>query len=62
MGASLGFQVHGHKLVGTDGQAARDDEQVSSTAIRRALHEGRLADANAMLGRPHEMRGPVVAR
>ena len=60
MGGRLGFAVCGHKLVGTDGRAARDDEQVSSTAIRRALHEGRLADANAMLGRPHEMRGPVV--
>lgn len=60
MGSTLDFDVQGHKLVGTDGRAARDDEQVSSTAIRRALHEGRLADANAMLGRPHEMRGPVV--
>lgn len=60
MGASLGFGVHGHKLVGPDGTAARDDAQVSSTAIRRALIEGRLADANAMLGRPYEMRGPVT--
>jgi riboflavin kinase / FMN adenylyltransferase len=60
MGAAAGFTVCGHKLVGPDGLAARDDAQVSSTAIRRALHEGRLADANLMLGRPHEMRGPVV--
>ena len=60
MGDRLGFEVYGHKLVGRDGRAARDDEQVSSTAIRRALHEGRLAEANSMLGRPHEMRGPVV--
>jgi len=60
LGASMGFTVHGHKLVGPDGRAARDDAQVSSTAIRRALHEGRLADANRMLGRPHSMRGPVV--
>ncbi len=60
MGQELGFTVLGHKLVGPDGQAARDDAQVSSTAIRRAIHEGRLADANLMLGRPHEMRGPVV--
>ncbi len=60
MGAELGFDVLGHKLVGADGQAARDDAQVSSTAIRRALHEGRLIDANLMLGRPHEMRGTVV--
>jgi riboflavin kinase/FMN adenylyltransferase len=60
MGARLGFDVLGHKLVGADGHAARDDAQVSSTAIRRALHEGRLVDANLMLGRPHEMRGTVV--
>ncbi len=60
MGVASGFDVLGYKLVGPDGQAARDDEQVSSTAIRRALHEGRLVDANAMLGRPHEMRGDVV--
>ena len=60
MGAELGFEVNGMRLVGPDGEAARDDEQVSSTAIRRALHQGRLDDAIAMLGRPHEMRGPVV--
>ncbi|MGI9576979.1 MAG: bifunctional riboflavin kinase/FAD synthetase [Microthrixaceae bacterium] len=60
MGGELGFQVTGMRLVGPDGEAARDDAQVSSTAIRRALHQGRLEDAIAMLGRPHEMRGPVV--
>lgn len=60
MGEELDFDVSGHRLVGPDRQPARDDEQVSSTAIRRALHDGRLADANRMLGRPHEMRGPVV--
>jgi riboflavin kinase/FMN adenylyltransferase len=60
MGATLGFEVIGHHLVGPDGRDARDDSQVSSTAIRRALVEGRLADANRMLGRPHEMRGPVT--
>ncbi len=60
MGARLNFSVHGHKLVGPDGRAARDDAQVSSTAIRRAIHEGRTADANHMLGRPHEIRGVVV--
>lgn len=60
MGAESGFEVTGHRLVGADGTPARDDEQVSSTAIRRALHQGRLADANRMLGRSHEMRGPVT--
>ena len=61
MGAGAGFGVSGIRLVGTDGHPARDDVQVSSTAIRRALHDGRLSDANRMLGRPHEMRGTVVA-
>ncbi len=60
MGSQLGFEVIGHKLVGRDCHAARDDEPVSSTAIRRARHVGRRADANSMLGRPYEMRGPVV--
>ncbi len=35
------------------------DEPVSSTAIRRALAGGDIARANAMLGRPHEVRGVV---
>lgn len=60
MGAALGFDVVGHHLIGTDGTDARPELQVSSTAIRRALAEGRLSDANAMLGRAHEMRGPVA--
>ena len=33
---------------------------VSSTAIRTALSDGRVEDAAAMLGRPHEVRGLVV--
>ncbi len=57
MGAELGFEVIGHELVGLDGFAA--DEPVSSTRIRRALRAGDLAAANAMLGRPHELRGIV---
>lgn len=32
---------------------------MSSTAVRRALAAGELAVANAMLGRPHEVRGVV---
>ena len=60
LGQECGFEVIGHHLVAADGSDARDELQVSSTAIRRALAEGRLHDANAMLGRPHEMRGPVV--
>jgi riboflavin kinase/FMN adenylyltransferase len=59
-GAHLGFEVLGHHLVGRTGEDALDDSSVSSTAIRRALVEGRLDAANEMLGRPYEMRGPVV--
>jgi len=59
MGRELGFDVIGLSLVGPDGEPARDEAQVSSTAIRRALVAGDLATANAMLGRPHEVRGIV---
>src|SRR3954449_12129865 len=59
MGRELGFDVMGLSLVGPDGAPARDEAQVSSTAIRRALVAGDLATANAMLGRPHEVRGVV---
>ncbi len=61
LGAEHDFTVTGYRLVGPDGAPARDDAQVSSTAIRRALAEGRLDDANRMLGRPHEVRGPVAS-
>ena len=60
MGAEHGFVTVGHPLVGQDGRVARPEEQVSSTAIRRALVTGRLEDANLMLGRSHVMVGPVV--
>jgi riboflavin kinase/FMN adenylyltransferase len=60
MGALHDFEVDGLRLVGADGRPADDVDQVSSTAIRRALVEGRLDDANAMLGRPYEVRGLVA--
>ena len=43
------------------GGPAGDADPVSSTRIRHALAEGDLALANALLGRPYEVRG-VVAR
>jgi riboflavin kinase/FMN adenylyltransferase len=53
-GAEMGFGVTIARLLeGTDGQ-------VSSTAIRRALTEGRPRDAAAMLGHWHRIEGPVV--
>ncbi|MEZ5309380.1 MAG: bifunctional riboflavin kinase/FAD synthetase [Microthrixaceae bacterium] len=61
MGEELDFGVTAHRLVAPNGRAARDDAQVSSTAIRRAITEGRIDDANRMLGRRHEIDGPVVS-
>jgi riboflavin kinase/FMN adenylyltransferase len=49
--ASLGFEI----------VAVPDVTGVSSTAIRTALHEGDVATAAQMLGRPYELDGIVVA-
>lgn len=59
MGAELGFDVLGISLVGdADGPGA---EPVSSTRVRALLAAGDVAGAGALLGRPHEVRGTVVA-
>ncbi len=58
MGAEHGFVVDGIELRGLDGRPA--EEPVSSTRIRDALTAGDLVAANAMLGRPHEVRGAVA--
>jgi riboflavin kinase / FMN adenylyltransferase len=56
IGAESDFDVEPIELVPRmDGV----DEPVSSTAIRRALAGGDISRANAMLGRPHEVRGEV---
>jgi riboflavin kinase / FMN adenylyltransferase len=57
MGAELGFETIGLGLV-----AAHDRDAgvpYSSTRIREVIATGDVADAAAMLGRPHEVRGPV---
>ena len=53
-GAEMGFDVTVAELIQTGG------EQVSSTAIRAALSEGRPEDARDMLGHWHRIAGPVV--
>lgn len=53
-GADLGFGVTIAPLM------ARDTQTVSSTAIRKALSEGRPRDAAAMLGHWHRIEGPVI--
>ena len=60
MGASRGFRVEGLPLVAANGAPATDGDRASSTAIRHALVEGDLAKAEAMLGRPYEVRGVVA--
>ena len=57
MGAHLGFETLAHELVDLNGIPST--ESVSSTRIRAALSGGDLEAANAMLGRPHEVRGIV---
>lgn len=53
-GERLGFGVSISELMG-DGEV-----EISSTAIRRALSEGRPGDAARMLGHWHRLEGPVV--
>ncbi|HKE74778.1 MAG TPA: bifunctional riboflavin kinase/FAD synthetase [Acidimicrobiales bacterium] len=61
MGVDLGFEVEGLDLVDRAGVAAdAEGDRVSSTRIRHALAAGELAEANALLGRPHEIRGVVA--
>ncbi|MDQ1397000.1 MAG: riboflavin kinase / adenylyltransferase [Acidimicrobiaceae bacterium] len=55
MGAELGFDVLGINLI-TDNDNA---EAVSSTRVRTLLKEGKVTEAAALLGRPHEVRGTV---
>jgi riboflavin kinase/FMN adenylyltransferase len=57
MGAELDFETIGLGLV-----AAHDRDTgvpYSSTRIRELIAAGDVADAAEMLGRPHEVRGPV---
>lgn len=61
MGAELGFEVLGLGLVASpDGSLAADGAlPYSSTRVRTLLAEGDVEGAAAILGRPHEVRGPV---
>lgn len=57
IGHERGFEVEGLQLLPRpDGTI----ESVSSTAIRRALAGGDVGTASQLLGRYHEVRGPVV--
>jgi len=55
LGIKLGFSTE------VVGPVKYNGEIISSTAIRRALTEGDLSKANAMLGRPFSLEGSVIA-
>lgn len=55
LGDEMGFGVTSVPLV-----AAEDGLDYSSTAIRKALSDGRVADANRMLGHLHRIEGEVI--
>jgi riboflavin kinase/FMN adenylyltransferase len=54
IGARLGFEVDGVPPVRVDGHV------VSSSAIRKAVEDGRVEDAARLLGRPFSVIGEVV--
>lgn len=58
LGAALGFDVTIQRLIG--GETGGDGAAISSTAIRLALTEGRVAEATAMLGHRHRIDGEVL--
>ena len=57
MGEEAGFFVEPVHLVSDE----RVHQVVSSTRIRALIAKGELSEATALLGRPHEVRGLVVA-
>jgi riboflavin kinase / FMN adenylyltransferase len=61
MGAELGFETIGLGLVAApDGMVPRHDAApYSSTRVRALLATGDVEGAAEILGRPHEVRGPV---
>jgi riboflavin kinase/FMN adenylyltransferase len=54
LGQTLGFEVHGARL------AEVGDEPVSSSRTRRAVEDGDMEEARALLGRPFDVDGLVV--
>jgi riboflavin kinase/FMN adenylyltransferase len=59
LGRDFGFEVIGVGLTGDDAGAG-STTPVSSTRIRALVATGDVAGAAKLLGRPHEVRGPVV--
>ncbi|MED5276294.1 MAG: bifunctional riboflavin kinase/FAD synthetase [Actinomycetota bacterium] len=60
IGTNKDFEVHSLQLLGFDGIPVKEHSHISSTSIRDALKNGDLSAANAMLGRPYEIKGYVT--
>lgn len=58
MGGTAGFAVDGVALA--SGPGSGPAEPVSSTRVRMLVSEGRVEEAAVLLGRPHQVRAPVV--
>jgi riboflavin kinase/FMN adenylyltransferase len=60
MGATSGFAVEGISLQADRSGPGTLGEPISSTRVRSLVAEGRVDEASSLLGRPHQVRGPVV--
>jgi riboflavin kinase/FMN adenylyltransferase len=60
MGATAGFEVDGVSLQSDGAGSGGAGEAISSTRIRNLVASGQVEAAGALLGRPHQLRGPVV--
>jgi riboflavin kinase/FMN adenylyltransferase len=60
LGRQYGFEVVGATLTGASLTGDGRTDAVSSTRIRTLVAEGDVIGAAQLLGRPHEVRGPVV--
>ncbi len=60
MGSAAGFEVDGVSLQADGGGPGAGSEPISSTRVRSLVAAGRMEEAAALLGRPHQVRGEVV--
>ncbi len=60
MGTTSGFSVEGVELQADGSGHGLPSEPISSTRIRAMVADGNVGEAAALLGRPHQVRGPVV--
>ncbi len=60
LGSVAGFAVDGVALTSEGRDGPEPTEPISSTRIRTLVAAGRVEEAAVLLGRPHQVRGPVV--